>query len=105
MEGTVLYVSAQPESDPISELSAKLEALKMGNSISLQALNDTLEPFKDGESMRQFGLLMKAAGLCLANGKTYGTQLPQKLRNKSLRVNKVRAKEYPLVKKCLVECH
>lgn len=113
MENNVLYVSKviidAPCADSISELTAKFKALHTGGKAStLKVLNDTLEPFKDEESisMRKFGTLMKEIGLCLANGNTYGTKLSQVLKkHQSLRVSKADAKEYPLVKKCLVVCH
>jgi hypothetical protein len=73
--------------------------------LPLASVNHLLEPIKDGASMRQFALKVKAAGLCLTDGKVYGTRLPRKLKQEpDLRVNKKAAKEYPLVKKCLVQC-
>ena len=54
--------------------------------------------------MRQFASQMKALGLCLANGEMYGRELPRKLKDKTLRISKANAKEFPLVKKCLVLC-
>lgn len=106
-EGTTLYISKSEASDPdpIAELSAKLKRLACGNDVPLAAIENVLAPLKDDTSMRQFGLLMKATGLCLKNGKVYGSQLPQQLKHKALRVNKAEAKQYPLVKKCLVMCH
>ena len=106
-EGTTLYISKSEASDPdpIAELSAQLKRLACGNDVPLAAIENVLAPLKDDTSMRQFGLLMKATGLCLKNGKVYGSQLPQQLKHKALRVNKAEAKQYPLVKKCLVMCH
>jgi hypothetical protein len=111
-DGKALFISAlddsahsmiRTESDPISELAAKLQTLKVDND-PLQAVNDMLEPLKDGCSMRQFASQMKALGLCLANGEMYGRELPRKLKDKTLRISKANAKEFPLVKKCLVLC-
>ena len=114
MDGKVLFISAlddsctahsmiRTQSDPISELAAKLQTLKVDND-PLQAVNNMLEPLKDGCSMRQFASQMKALGLCLTNGEMYGRELPRKLKDKTLRVSKANAKEFPLVKKCLVLC-
>ena len=105
MQDGVLYVGrAEDNIDSISELSSKLQALAgIGNDIPLRAVNDMLEPLKDGDSMRHFASRMKEAGLCLANGALYGEQLPRKLKSSPvLRVSKATAKEYPLVKKCPV---
>ena len=111
MEGTVLFISQSeaPEPDPIAELSAKLKRLGCGHgdNVPLAAIENTLEPLKDDMSMRKFALMMKTTGLCLKNGKVYGNQLPQQLlKHKALRVNlnKAKAKQYPLVKKCLGTC-
>lgn len=87
----------------VSELATALNAMKVGGTLPLATVNNLLEPIKDGASMRQFAHRVKAAGLCLTDGKFYGTQLPHKLKQApALRVNKKAAKEYPLVKKCLV---
>ena len=104
MQDDVLYVGrSEQKIHSISELSTKLKALAVGTKIPLQAVNDMLKPLKDGDSMRHFASQMKEAGLCLANGALYGEQLPRQLKSSaSLRVNKATAKQYPLVKKCLV---
>ena len=101
-EGTTLYIR-KAESDPVSELSTKLKTLNM---ITLPVLEHLLMPLKDGESNRQFARKMNEMGICMKNGKIYGNKLAQKLKHDpTLRVNKAEAKEFPLVKKCLVRCH
>ena len=104
-KGLLISQKEAPDPDPIAELSANLKRLGYGNDVPLAAIENLLAPLKDDTSMRQFGSLMKTTGLCLKNGKVYGNQLPQQLKHKALRVNKAEAKQYPLVKKCLVMCH
>jgi hypothetical protein len=116
LDGTVLFIRAlegksesqkDSQSDEVPILLAKLKSLIVNDAddaAPLQVVNNLLKPLKDACTMRQFASQMKGLGLCLANGEMYGSELPRKLKDKSLRVNKADAKKFPLVKKCLVLC-
>lgn len=112
MEGKVLYIrkAEVASADFIADLTSMLKTTRLSGGNSLAALEDSLQPLKDGESMRQFALKVKEIGLCLKDGQTYGSTLPQMLKQRvcgryPLRVSKADAKQYPLVKKCLIVCH
>ena len=109
-EGSRLLVSAlgtdQDLNDPVSRLTSRLSRLRLtdpdGNHLS--EIERALTPLRENESsMTKFAQKVKSMGLCLTNGQIYGENLKQRLRNDAgLRVNKAKAKQFPLVKKCLV---
>ena len=114
MEGTVLYMKAHFEAiDFMTTLSEMLDTIRLSaEDDRMAAIQNVLEPLKGGESMRQFALKVKEAGVCLKDGNMYGgsrqlrAKLNQRIHNRyPLRVSKADAKQYPLVKKCLVMCH
>lgn len=110
MEGTVLFIS-KAQIDFMETLSEMLDTIRVSaKNDRMAAIESVLEPLKEGDSMRKFALKMKEAGVCLKDGKVYGSALPKKLNQRinnryPLRVNKNDAKQFPLVKRCLVMCH
>ena len=78
------------DADAMSEIERMLSDLMVSNNWSKTKLKAEV----------------RERGICLRNGKEYGTGLPRVLKkNPNLIVAKGKAKQSPLTKMCLVETH
>ena len=78
------------DADAMSEIERMLSDLMVSNNWSKTKLKAEVQE----------------RGICLRNGKEYGTGLPRVLKkNPNLIVAKGKAKQSPLTKMCLVETH